>query len=185
MSEPNLQKALTQSDLIHPRSTLLAAIERVAQEIDAFYADAEQPPVFLTVLNGGVMFSGLLSLSLQTRCVFDSIHATRYRSSTSGHEVTWGKWVKVDLKGRDVLIVDDILDEGKTLSAIVQRCQEAGARRVNIAALCAKRHGRCVPGLHVDFVGVEVPDRYVYGFGMDYYELGRNLPAIYALKDGV
>jgi hypoxanthine phosphoribosyltransferase len=85
------------------------------------------------------------------------------------------------MSGRDVLLVDDILDEGHTISAIRAHCEMQGAREVRVAVLCEKRHGRCIPGLKADYVGVEVPDRYVFGFGMDYYEQGRNLPAIYAI----
>ena len=84
--------------------------------------------------------------------------------------------------GRRVLLVDDILDEGHTLAAVRAWCCEQGARDVRIAALAVKRHDRCVPGLCADYVGLEVPDRYVFGYGMDYHEQGRNLPAIYALR---
>ena len=87
----------------------------------------------------------------------------------------------VEMRDRIVLLVDDILDEGYTLQAIRKYCIEQGARRVLIAVLCEKKHGRVVPGLVADFVGLEVPDRYVFGYGMDYHELGRNLPAIHAL----
>jgi hypoxanthine phosphoribosyltransferase len=79
--------------------------------------------------------------------------------------------------------VDDIVDEGHTLAAIRDWCREQGAAQVRIAALAVKKHDRCVPGLAADYFGVEVPDRYVYGYGMDYHEQGRSLPAIYALKD--
>ena len=85
------------------------------------------------------------------------------------------------LAGATVLLVDDILDEGHTLKGIRDYCLGEGAERVLIAVLCEKRHGRCVEGLAADFVGVEVPDRYVFGFGMDFHEQGRNLPAIYAV----
>ena len=80
-----------------------------------------------------------------------------------------------------MLLVDDILDEGHTLKAIRDWCLSEGAASVQLAVLCEKRHGRTVPGLSADFVGVEVPDRYVFGYGMDFHEQGRNLPAIYAL----
>ena len=82
-----------------------------------------------------------------------------------------------------VLLVDDILDEGHTLLAVKQWCLEQGATDVRVAVLTVKRHDRCVPGVTADYVGVEVADRYVFGFGMDYHEQGRNLPGIYALKD--
>jgi hypoxanthine phosphoribosyltransferase len=82
-----------------------------------------------------------------------------------------------------VILADDILDEGYTLEALREHCLAEGARRVLVAVLCEKRHDRRVPGLAADFVGMEVPDRYVFGYGLDYYGQGRNLPAIYALDE--
>ena len=85
------------------------------------------------------------------------------------------------LGGRRVLLVDDIVDEGHTRADIREWCTEEGARDVRIAALTVKQHDRCVTGLRADYAGLDVPDRYVFGYGMDYHEQGRNLPAIYAL----
>jgi len=86
------------------------------------------------------------------------------------------------MHGRRVLLADDILDEGHTLLAIKQWCEDQGAADVRVAVLAVKVHDRCVEGIEADYVGVEVPDRYVFGYGMDFQEQGRNLPAIYALK---
>jgi len=83
-----------------------------------------------------------------------------------------------------VLLVDDILDEGHTLKEVREDCYKRGAKKVLIASLCTKRHDRLVDGIASDFNGVELPDRFVFGYGMDYYEQGRNLPGIYALKAG-
>jgi hypoxanthine phosphoribosyltransferase len=82
-----------------------------------------------------------------------------------------------------VLLADDILDEGHTLLAVKHWCEDQGAAEVRIAVLAEKLHDRCVEGICADHVGVQVPDAYVFGYGMDYYEQGRNLPAIYALGD--
>ncbi|HEY1141257.1 MAG TPA: phosphoribosyltransferase family protein, partial [Lysobacter sp.] len=111
------------------------------------------------------------------------LHATRYRGATSGGELVWKHRPATSMQGRCVLLVDDIVDEGHTLAAIRDWCREQGAADVRIAALAVKVHDRCVPGLSADYMGVEVPDRYVYGYGMDFHEQGRGLPAIYALKD--
>ena len=112
------------------------------------------------------------------------MHATRYRGATSGKELQWLREPMVPLAGRVVLLVDDILDEGHTLKEVRDDCYRRGARKVYIASLCTKRHDRLVEGIASDFNGVELPDRYVFGFGMDYHEQGRNLPGIYALKAG-
>ena len=180
-SKPSLSKALETADLIHDRARIEAAILTMGGQIDAVLAG--EVPVFLTVMNGGLLFAGALALAMRGDLEFDYLHATRYRSGTQGHELKWIKHPSVSLRDRVVLIADDILDEGHTIKAIRDHCAAEGARRVYIAVLCEKRHGRAVPGIAADFVGLEVPDRYVVGYGMDFCEQGRNLPGIYALED--
>lgn len=175
---PPLTSALHGADCIHDRAVLAAAITRIAGEIDA--ALAGQGAVFLTIMQGGLPFAGQLATHISAPLVFDYIHATRYRGQTTGGELHWLHRPRTSLQGETVLLVDDIVDEGHTLSQVRDYCLEQGAARVLIAALCEKRHGRGT-GIRADFVGVEVPDRYVFGYGMDYHEQGRNLPAIYAV----
>ena len=192
--EYDLATALAAADLIHDRKTLERAITRMAVKIRNDYAggvtatrdSASARPVFLTVMHGGLPFAAQLALELGARGLdfeFDYLHATRYRGATSGGELVWKHRPVTPLRGRRVLLADDILDEGHTMAAIGDWCREQGASDVRIAALAVKLHGRCVPGVTAHYVGVEVPDRYVFGYGMDYHEQGRNLPAIYALKD--
>lgn len=178
MSTAELADALARADLVHDRATLVAAIDRIGAQIDAELAGA--PAVFLTVMQGALPFAGQLATTIHAPLTFDYAHATRYRGATSGGALMWIKQPAVPLAGRTVLLVDDILDEGHTLAAIRDFCLEQGAARVLLAVLCEKRHGRGA-GLRADFVGVEVPDRYVFGYGMDYHEQGRNLAAIYAV----
>jgi hypoxanthine phosphoribosyltransferase len=178
---PFLADALTRSEILFEREALDNAIAAMGRDIDAAL-DGERA-VFLTVMNGALMFGGQLALAIRTDLEFDYVHATRYRGATSGSELHWLREPAVALQGRTVLLVDDILDEGHTLKAVRDDCFRRGARRVLVATLCCKRHDRRVEGIDSDFNGVEVPDRYVFGYGMDYYEQGRNLPAIYALKD--
>jgi hypoxanthine phosphoribosyltransferase len=180
-NRPSLALALETADIIHDRARLESAIVEIAARIDT--ALAGEVPVYLTVMNGGLVFAGALALAIRTDLEFDYLHATRYRGGTRGHELQWLKHPGVSLRGRTVLLADDILDEGHTLRAIRDHCVAAGAKRVLIAVLCEKRHGRTVEGISADFVGLEVPDRYVFGYGMDFHEQGRNLPGIYALKD--
>ena len=111
------------------------------------------------------------------------IHVTRYRGETSGGEINWVARPNVPVAGRTVLVVDDIFDEGTTLKAIMGELKQAGAAEIYSAVLVDKRHDRKEPGLKIDFIGLEVEDRYVFGCGMDYKEYWRNLPAIYALKE--
>lgn len=181
MTHPALADALKNAELLHGRAELDAAIARMGREIDA--ALAGEVPLYLSVMNGGLIFAGALALAISTDLEFDYVHATRYRSGTQGGELRWLRQPAVALVGRTVLLADDILDEGYTLRAVRDWCMGEGARRVLIAVLCEKRHGRTAPGIHADFCGVQVPDRYVFGFGMDYHEQGRNLPGIFALKE--
>lgn len=176
---PKLSDALVRAELIHDQATLTAAIMRIAGEIDD-ELDGEEA-IFITVMQGALAFAGQLATAIRTPLLFDYVHATRYRGATQGGELHWLKRPATSLAGATVLLVDDILDEGHTLDAIRGYCIEQGAERVLLAVLCEKRHGRGLPDMRADFAGVEVPDRYVFGYGMDYHEQGRNLAAIYAV----
>ena len=177
---PALADALANADLLFDRAALQGVIADMGRRIDAAL-DGERA-VFLTVMNGALVFGGHLALAIRTDLEFDYVHATRYRGATSGSDLHWLREPAVSLVDRVVLLVDDILDEGHTLKAVREDCYRRGAKRVLIASLCTKRHDRLVDGIASDFNGVELPDRYVFGYGLDYYEQGRNLPAIYALK---
>lgn len=179
---PSLADALATADLLHERQEIDSVIAEMANRIDAAL-DGERP-VFLTVMNGALIFAGQLALAIRTDLEFDYVHATRYRGETTGSELHWLREPQVSLVDRVVLLVDDILDEGHTLKAVRDDCYQRGAKKVLIVSLCTKRHERLAEGISADFHGIELPDRYVFGFGMDYHEQGRNLPAIYALKEG-
>ena len=176
-------EALANSDVLHDRATVERAIDDMAVGIAERFAGSV--PVFLTVMHGGLPFAARLALALGARgldLAFDYLHATRYRGATSGGELVWKHRPATPLHGRRVLLVDDIVDEGHTLAQVREWCLAEGAAEVRIAAMVVKQHGRCVPGLVADHVGLEVPDRYVFGYGMDYHEQGRNLPEIRALR---
>ncbi len=178
---PPLADALAHADLLVDRAELESVIADLGRQIDV--ALEGERALFLTVMNGALMFAGQLALAIRTDLEFDYVHATRYRGATSGSELCWLREPVVPMTGRTVLLVDDILDEGHTLKAVREDCLARGARRVLIASLCMKQHDRRVEGIRADFNGVVLPDRYVFGYGMDYHEQGRNLPAIYALQD--
>ncbi|MFS8136898.1 MAG: hypoxanthine-guanine phosphoribosyltransferase [Thermomonas sp.] len=183
MSIPKLSEALATARVIHDKPVLEDAIQRIATEIRDAYDDGDVP-VFLTVMNGGLPFAAQLAFALGERGLdlhFDYLHATRYRGQTSGSGLAWLHRPATPLQGRKVLLADDILDEGHTLLAIKHWCEDQGAAEVRIAVLAEKVHDRCVEGIRADHVGVEVPDAYVFGYGMDFHDQGRNLPAIYSL----
>ncbi|HEY8229951.1 MAG TPA: hypoxanthine-guanine phosphoribosyltransferase [Rhodanobacteraceae bacterium] len=180
--EHPLAAALPRAERLHDHATLETAIARMGTAI----ADTlrGERAVFLTVMNGGMFFAAPLALAIGCDLEFDYVHATRYGDATVGREIQWRRRPQARLAGRTVILADDILDEGYTLVALREYCAAEGAKRVLIAVLCEKRHDRRVAGLRADFVGVEVPDRYVFGYGLDYFGQGRNLPAIYALPEG-
>ena len=184
MSAPRLADALAHAEVVFDRAALEQAIERMAADVARDFAGSV--PVYLTVMHGGLPFAAQLAMAVGAHGVdleFDYLHATRYRGATWGGELVWKHRPATPLRGRRVLLADDILDEGHTLLAVRDWCLAEGASEVRIAALAVKQHDRCVAGICADYVGVQVPDRYVFGYGMDFHEQGRNLPAIYALKD--
>ncbi len=178
---PNkLSDALAAAELLFDRDYIEDEIRRIAADIDADYAGGPRP-VYLTIMHGGMLFASRLALALRIDLEFDYLHATRYRGATTGSGLAWLHRPATPLRGRRVLLADDILDEGHTLKAVKRWCEDEGAADVRIAVLSVKQHDRRVDDIHADYIALEVPDRYVYGYGMDYHEQGRNLPGIYAL----
>ena len=186
MNAPRLSEVLPTADVLFGRAALEAAIAAMADAVAPDYAGDEVPPLFVTIMHGGMPFAAQLAFALGERGLdleFDYLHATRYRGQTSGSGLAWLHRPATSMRGRRVLLADDILDEGHTLLAVKRWCEDQGARDVRVAVLAVKRHDRRVEGIDADYAGIEVPDRYVFGYGMDYREQGRNLPAIYAVAD--
>jgi len=167
------------SDLIFNEQLLLQTVHSLAALITT---ECESDfPIVLSVMNGALVFAGQLVPHLAFPLELDYIHATRYQGGVEGKEVTWLVRPSKSLNNRNVLILDDILDKGMTLKAIVDDCYLNGAKQVKVAVLLEKELTETKP-IKADYSGLKVPDRYVFGFGMDVNGLWRNLPAIYALK---
>jgi hypoxanthine phosphoribosyltransferase len=171
---------LEAAELIHSAAAVDAAIERVAAEITATLKD--RYPLVLSVMGGAVVFAGRILPMLNFPLEFDYIHASRYGAATSGGLIDWKVEPKGNVSGRVVLVLDDILDIGNTMLAIRERILGLGAEAFYCAVLTDKKNGQAKP-IYADFVGLSLPDRYVFGCGMDAYGLWRNLPAIYALQE--
>jgi len=170
---------LAEAELICSSEAIDFAIARLAREITARLQDAH--PVVLTVMGGAVIFAGQLLPKLLFPLECDYLHATRYGNSIVGSELSWLTEPHTPLVGRTVLVLDDILDEGITLAAIRKRLLDLGADSCWTAVLAEKETGSPKP-IAADFKGVQLPNRYVFGCGMDVGGAWRNLPAIYALK---
>lgn len=160
-----------------------AAVSRIAAAIDETMQG--DTCVALCILQGGIVFTGMLLPRLNTPLQLDSIHVTRYRGQTSGGDLEWHALPRTPVRGRQVLLLDDILDEGHSLAAVRDWCFEQGAAEVRIAVLVEKEHRRKHPDVAADIVGLRVEDRYVVGYGMDYGGWYRNAPGIFALDEGV
>ncbi len=167
-------------ELLYSASEVEAALDRMGRQITDAMAD--RFPVALCVMGGAVVFAGRLLPRLEFPLEFDYLHATRYRDATRGGEIAWEVLPRKDIAGRSVLLMDDILDEGHTLQAARAKLLELGAAEIRIAVLADKDLGRAKP-IEADFVGLRLPNRYVFGMGMDAYGLWRNLAGIYALRE--
>ncbi len=174
-----IQNVLAKADQLHTEREVSEAYDEMAAAISDRLQDKH--PLCLAVMLGGLIPAGQLLPRLNLPLEIDYIHASRYRGTTSGSDLHWVKYPSASLAERTVLVIDDILDEGLTLQAIVKYCQEAGAKEVLTAVLVEKQLDNR-PGLQqADFAGLTVPNRYVFGCGMDYHGQLRYVPEIYAV----
>lgn len=178
----HIRQVMAEADCLYSNAEVEAAIDTMATAINGEMGDSN--PVVFCVMNGGLIFSGKLLPKLDFPLELSYLHATRYRNETSGGELFWKAKPEISFIDREVLIIDDILDEGHTLGAIIDFCRHAGAKNVRIAVLVDKTHDRKArPDLKADYVGMPCVDRYVFGYGMDYKGYWRNAPGIYAVKN--
>ncbi|HZX33121.1 MAG TPA: hypoxanthine-guanine phosphoribosyltransferase [Rhodocyclaceae bacterium] len=180
MTVKDARDILATAELIYSKETVQAALDKVAGEIKE--ALSEKNPLVLCVMTGGVIFAGQLLPRLEFPLDFDYLHVTRYGMETQGGKLSWRSAPWTPVKGRTVLVVDDILDEGVTLAAVSDSLKRLGAAEVLSAVFADKLNGKDKP-IKADFTALTVPDRYVFGFGMDVRGAWRNLPAIYALPE--
>jgi hypoxanthine phosphoribosyltransferase len=183
MNAAEAQDLLANSEVLFSVDEVNAATTRVAHELNRDYADKH--PLVLGVMGGAVVFSGQILPQLDFPLDFDIVQASRYGEATVGTHLTWRVTPRDNVKGRHVLLLDDILDEGVTLAAIVELLKSQGAASVECAVFCVKDYGPEINAkkpLKARYVGLTVPNRFIYGYGMDVSGAWRNLPAIYAAK---
>lgn len=173
-------EVLKNADCLHDAAAISAAYDRMAKAIAAEYEGKN--PLLLCVMIGGLHPTSEITQRLKFAFEIDYLHASRYRGETTGGGLVWKASPEISLRGRHVLVIDDILDEGYTLAAIVESLEKQEPASLKMAVLAEKIHDRKAPGVKADFVGLTVEDRYVFGCGMDYKNYWRQLPAIYAVK---
>lgn len=181
--ENDIEKAsqvMQSAECLFTLAEIDAVIGQLAETISRDYYDRR--PLMLCVMNGAVMTAGYLLPKLNFPLELDYIHASRYGDATVGGQLDWQAYPQNSLENRHVLLVEDIYDEGTTLAALRDYCEEQGAKSVRAVALVDKQHERKTPPLP-EYIGLQVPDRYVFGFGMDYQGLWRNAPGIFAKGD--
>lgn len=174
----HIQEVFSKATCLYSKAQVESALDRMAAEIS--HKLSRSNPIFLCVVVGGIVPLGNLLPRLDFPLELDYIHATRYRNDTRGKDLEWVVIPRCNMKGRTVLVVDDILDGGVTLGAIIQYCKSRGAQEVYSAVLVDKCHARLPDGhKRADFSGLEVDNHYVFGYGMDYKGYLRNAPGIY------
>jgi len=179
MNANEAQRALDEADCIYSDAEVQQAIARTGEEITAELAGKD--PLVFCVMTGGIVPAGHLLPRLNFPLQVDYIHATRYQGGTKGGRLTWLVRPTISMRGRTVLVIDDIYDEGVTLSEIIEYCSAEGAQSIYTAVLINKLHDRKC-GDKPDFISLETEDRYLFGYGMDYHGYLRNAPGIYAIK---
>lgn len=180
LNDQQARDILAAAELLHDADAVQAALHRVAHEINSKLAG--QHPLVLSVMGGAVVFSGQLLPLLDFPLDFDYLHVSRYGNDRRGGELRWKVAPRENVQGRAVLVLDDILDKGETLFEIKRRVLELGATAFYSAVFADKDIGKVKP-VRADFVGMTLPNRFVFGYGMDIHGAWRNLPAIYAVKE--
>ncbi|TQV72147.1 hypoxanthine-guanine phosphoribosyltransferase [Aliikangiella marina] len=177
-----LNQIKSNATLLHSKEVIDEALAKLQSQLTSDYA--EKNPIFLVVMNGGLIFAGKILPLLNFPIQIDYCHATRYRGATTGGEIEWRAKPQMDLSGRHVIVVDDILDEGFTLQGIVAACESMGALSVKTLVLIEKLHDRkAFKNMKPDYCELQGPDQYSFGAGMDYNHYWRNCDAIYLLNE--
>lgn len=177
-----INDVLKKAECLYDMNEIQNAIKKMAAEITQEMQ--HENPLVLCVMIGALIPTGYLTTHLNFPLEIDYIHATRYRGTTRGGDLHWLVEPRQSLKNRTILIVDDVMDGGLTLAAIIDYCHQNGAKKVYSAVMVNKDRKR-EDGVHFEpnFVGLHTEDKYLFGFGLDYEEYLRNAPGIYAVAE--
>ena len=161
---------------------LESAIDRLAEKINQAHRGETEPVILLCVLNGAIMFTAELMKRLDFPIELMTIKVASYSGTRSGGHIQEVMGITGSVKGRKVIICEDIVDTGATMVYLDKRLRESGAAEVEICSMLLKPEVYKQP-LKLDYVAMEIPNRFIVGFGLDYDQLGRNYSDIYVLKD--
>ena len=162
---------------------IMDAIDTVAREINSDFRNCTDVPVILCVLNGSIPFTGELLQRIDFPCQLISIKLSSYQGTRSTGTVLNVMGLTSSVRGRRVIICEDIVDTGNTIVALKEMLlDKEGASEVRIATLLLKPKVYDKP-VKLDYVGMEIPNAFIVGFGLDYNELGRNIPDIYVIDE--
>lgn len=156
------------------------AIDNVAAKVNADFEGCDDIPIFLCVLNGAIMFTAAMMKRLHFPCELVSIKLSSYQGTSSTGTVLIPLGLTADVKGRRVIIFEDIVDTGNTIVALKELLFAQGAKDVKICTMLTKPEIYNKPD-KLDYVGMEIPNAFIVGYGLDYNELGRNYNDIYIL----
>lgn len=154
------------------------AIQTIANEMNVFYADKK--PIFISVLNGAFMFTADLLKKIEVPCELSFIKLSSYSGTNSTGTVKEIVGLQEEIAGRDVIVIEDIIDTGITMQKIISQLDLKNPASIRIATLLLKPDSVKVP-INPDFVCFSIPDKFVVGYGLDLNGIGRNLPDIYQL----
>lgn len=180
MTLTEAEKIRAEADCLHDEAAVNRAYDDLAARLTRDYAG--KSPLVLCVMTGGFIPAAEICKRLPFAFDLDYLHATRYRGATQGGGLIWKRQPDKPLEGRELMVIDDILDEGHTLLAVRKALLEFKPASLRVAVLAEKIHNRRAAGAHAEYIGLTVPDRYVFGCGMDVKEYWRQLPSIWAMK---
>ena len=165
-----------------PYEQISEAIDKVADRLNADFGSSTNPPILLCVLNGSIMFMGELMKRVDFDCQTVSIKLTSYEGTSSTGKVRQALGLTSDITGRDVIIIEDIVDTGHTIVALKKILEDAGAKASYVCTLLLKPEAY-KQDVKIDYTAIEIPNKFIVGFGLDYDELGRNYKDIYVLDE--
>ena len=157
-----------------------ARVSYMADQLNTDYADKK--PLFIAILNGSFIFASDLFKKLHIDAEICFIKLVSYRGSKSTGQVVTAIGLDNEIFGRDVVIIEDIVDTGKTLTEFLPQLHHQQPASLRIVALLHKADATAFP-VPIDYLGFTIPDKFVIGYGLDYNGLGRNIPAIYKLVE--